>query len=181
MVKRIIDPMAYINNILLGRITKVSGYEGAVAVKLEKIFTENIPHMESVFLEIEGRPVPFFISSLEYSGADILRISFDEYNSAEKINEFIGCRVFLTEDTPVGDDQKTDNQTLIDYTVFNQDDIPIGTISDIISNNGQWLLNIISSKKKSILIPFHQDFIIRIDKRKKRVVMDVPDGLLEIN
>ena len=54
--------MAYKNDILLGRITKVSGYEGAVTVKLEKIFTENIPQMESVFLEIEGRPVPFFIS-----------------------------------------------------------------------------------------------------------------------
>ena len=29
--------MAYKNDILLGRITKVSGYEGAVTVKLEKI------------------------------------------------------------------------------------------------------------------------------------------------
>ena len=65
--------MAYKNEILLGRITKVSGYEGAVTVKLERIFSENLPHMESVFLEIEGRPVPFFISDSEYSGADILK------------------------------------------------------------------------------------------------------------
>ena len=54
--------MAYNSDILLGRITKVSGYEGAVTVRLEKIFFENIPQMESVFLEIEGRQVPFFIS-----------------------------------------------------------------------------------------------------------------------
>ena len=76
--------MAYKSNILLGRITKVSGYEGAVAVKLEKIFTENIPQMESVFLEIEGRPVPFFISDIEYSGADILKLSFEGYDSLKK-------------------------------------------------------------------------------------------------
>ena len=76
--------MAYKSNILLGRITKVSGYEGAVTVKLEKIFTENIPQMESVFLEIEGRPVPFFISDSEYSGADILKLRFEGYDSIEK-------------------------------------------------------------------------------------------------
>ena len=82
--------MAYKYNILLGRIIKTSGYEGAVAVKLEKKFTENIPLMESVFLEIEGRPVPFFINGYEYSGTDILKLLFDGYKSIEKINEFVG-------------------------------------------------------------------------------------------
>ena len=173
--------MAYINNILLGRITKASGYEGAVAVKLEKIFTENIPQMESVFLEIEGRPVPFFISDIEYSGADILKLSFDGYNSSGKISEFIGSRIFLTNNMPGNIDQKSDDQTLIGYTVYTQEGNIIGPVSDIISNNGQWLLNIISSDRKSILIPFHEDFIISIDKRKKKVVMDIPEGLLDIN
>jgi 16S rRNA processing protein RimM len=181
VVKRIIDPMAYINNILLGRITKSSGYEGAVAVKLEKNFTENIPQMESVFLEVEGRPVPFFISGLDYSGADVLKISFEGYTTSEKINEFIGCRIFLTNDSLDDNIQSADNQTLIDFAVYTQDGSLIGPVSDIISNNGQWLLNIISSDRKSILIPFHEDFIISIDKRKKKVVMDIPDGLLEIN
>ncbi len=32
--------------------------------------------MESVFLEIEGKPVPFFISESEYPGGDILRLKF---------------------------------------------------------------------------------------------------------
>jgi 16S rRNA processing protein RimM len=173
--------MAYKSNILLGRITKLSGYEGAVAVKLEKIFTENIPQMESVFLEIEGRPVPFFISNLEYSGADILKFSFEGYNSSDKISEFIGCRIFLTDDILDNDSQSSDSQTLIDYSLYSQEGNLIGLVSDILSNNGQWLLNISSSDRKSILIPFHEDLIISIDKRKKKVVMDIPEGLLDIN
>jgi 16S rRNA processing protein RimM len=181
VVKRINDPMAGIKNILLGRITKSSGYDGAVAVRLEKIFTENIPQMESVFLEIEGRPVPFFISDLEYSGADILKLSLEGYNSSDKVSEFIGCRIFLTNDITDNIDQKSDNQTLIGYTIYTKEGSPIGPVSDIISNNGQWLLNIISSDRKSILIPFHEDFIISIDKRKKKVMMDIPEGLLDIN
>jgi 16S rRNA processing protein RimM len=172
--------MAYKNDILLGRITKVSGYEGAVTVKLEKIFTENIPQMESVFLEIEGRPVPFFISNLEYSGADILKLWFDGYNSIDKISEFTGCRIFLTS-APDGDSQKEDDQNLIGYAIFAPENNLLGSISEIISNNGQWLLNVVSLNKKNILIPFHEHFIISIDKMKKIVVMDIPEGLLEIN
>ena len=50
--------------------------------------------MESVFLEIEGRPVPFFISESEYSGADILKLRFEGYDSIEKISEFTDAEYF---------------------------------------------------------------------------------------
>jgi 16S rRNA processing protein RimM len=180
VVIRISDPMAYTYNILLGRITKISGYEGAVAVKLEKIFIENIPKMESVFLEIEGRPVPFFISGLEYSGADILKLWFEGYDSDEKISEFIGCRIFLTSGMP-NNILIESNQSIIGYRVFVQNDKLLGSISEVLPNNGQWLINVISITRKNILIPFHEHFIVRIDKRKKVIFMNIPEGLTEIN
>jgi 16S rRNA processing protein RimM len=172
--------MAYSANILLGRITKTSGYEGAVIIKLEKSFTENIPRMESVFLEIEGRPVPFFISGSDYSGADILKVAFEGYNSDKKVSEFAGCRVFLTGNfpTPVSDD---DFQTLTGYKVLTQDNELLGSITDVIHNPGQWLLTILSEEGKELLIPLHEDFIVSIDSMKNIIVMDIPEGLTDIN
>jgi len=172
--------MAYTSEILLGRITKVSGYEGAVTVRLEKVFFENIPQMESVFLEIEGRLVPFFISDSDYSGADLIKFRFENYGSVDKISEFIGCRVFLT--TANNDHNKSEDiQNFIGYQVLIQDDIVLGVIREVILNPGQWLLSIISEKNKEILIPFHEDFIVKIDEKKKTIVMDIPEGLTEIN
>ena len=172
--------MAYNNNILLGRITKLNGYEGAVTVKLEKIFSENIPRMESVFLEIEGRPVPFFISGYEYSGADILRLGFEDYESIEKVSEFIGCRIFLT--TGKSGRTHTDDITnLVGYLVLEQNDNFLGTITGIIQNPGQWLLSIASPSEKEILIPLHNDFIVSFNDAKKTIIMDIPDGLTDIN
>ncbi|HPT20454.1 MAG TPA: ribosome maturation factor RimM [Bacteroidales bacterium] len=172
--------MAYNSDILLGRITKASGYEGAVTVKLEKIFSENIPQMESVFLEIEGRLVPFFISDSEYSGADIIRLSFEGYNTIEKVNGFIGSRVFLTSD--IKDDDTTDDiRLLTGYKVLVQDDKLLGSVKEIIPNPGQWLLAVTSTKNKEILIPLHEHFIVRINKRKKTILLDIPEGLTEIN
>jgi 16S rRNA processing protein RimM len=172
--------MAYKNEILLGRITKVSGYEGAVAIKLEKVFTENIPSMESVFLEIEGRPVPFFISDIDYSGADILKLQFEGYDSSEKISEFVGCRVFLT--TGSGKVKKgKDAVNLTGYRVVIAEHTILGIITEIIENPGQWLLNVVSSDRNNYLIPLHEDFIVSIDKKTKTIKMDLPEGLTEIN
>ena len=179
-VIRVRDPVAYKSDILLGRITKVSGFEGAVTVKLEKSFSGKLPHMESVFLEVEGRPVPFFISASEYSGADILRIKFEGYNSSAKVAEFAGCKVFLTTAVKVKNKAEDFNK-LVGYKVLTTENIEIGIIREVIPNPGQWLLSVISSADRSILIPLHEDFIVNVDKRKRQLVMDIPEGLTEIN
>jgi 16S rRNA processing protein RimM len=172
--------MAYKTDILLGRITKISGYEGAVTVKLEKSFTENIPPMESVFIEIDGRPVPFFISEMDYSGADILRLTFDGYNSIERVSGFAGCRVFLTSGRS-NQVPESDRDDLTGYSVLLPDSAPLGKITGIIQNPGQWLLVVTSPGGKEILIPFHEDLIKNIDNRKKNIVIDLPEGLIDLN
>jgi 16S rRNA processing protein RimM len=136
--------------------------------------------MESVFLEIEGRLVPFFVSESEYSGADILKLTFEDYGSIDKIGEFTGCRVFLTSEMLVFD--KTDDiQDLVGYKVSVQDKRFLGLIKEVIPNSGQWLLSVISEQNREILIPFHDHFILNIDKKKKILIMDIPEGLTEIN
>lgn len=172
--------MAYKCDILLGRIIKVSGYEGAVAIKLEKNFIENIPEMESVFLEIEGRPVPFFIDSIDYSGADLLKLQFEGYPSNEKISEFVGCRIFLAPGTH-SEEGFEENPDLSGYKVYIAENELLGTISEIVPNRGQWLINVRTAGKKSILIPLHEDFIISVDREEKVIIMDLPDGLIDLN
>jgi 16S rRNA processing protein RimM len=171
--------MAYNANILLGRISKVHGFEGTVTVKLEKTFIEKIPDMESVFLEIEGKPVPFFIIESEYPRGDILRLKFLGYNTFESVNEFSGCRVFLTSEGK--EKKRADVKTFHNYSVFLPGASHIGTISEIIENPGQWLLKIITPAGKELLIPFHEDLISSIDNRKKTIVMDLPEGLTDLN
>ena len=172
--------MAYKANILLGRITKLHGFEGSVSVKLEKEFIGKIPDMESVFLEIEGKPVPFFISESQYRGGDILRLKFSDYESVERVSAFSGCRVFLTEGERV-DMMQDDQPDLSGFEVRLPDKSVTGTIADVIQNPEQWLLKVKTKEGQEILIPLHEDLILRIDKRKKIIYMDLPEGLTDIN
>lgn len=172
--------MAYIANILLGRISKTHGFEGAVTVKLDKGFIEKIPDMESVFLEIEGKPVPFFIEESEYPGGDILRLKFSGYNNIEKVNEFTGCRILLNsenEDSP----GTAINYNVEGYKIFLPENTLLGTIRSVIENPGQLLLSVVTESGREILIPFHEHFILGIDKKRNIIKMNLPEGLTEIN
>lgn len=172
--------MASTKHILLGKITKVLGYEGVVCVKLENQFFDNIPDTESVFLEIDGILVPFFISRHEYSGGNILRLIFEDYDSVDKISEFTGCRVFLTS---VGENKTVPDEmeNISGFKVISDDNTVVGVISKVIRNPGQLLLAVISPEEKEILIPFHEHLISGFYKEEKVLVMKIPEGLTRIN
>ncbi len=172
--------MIYHTGILLGCIKKIHGHEGTVAVKLEKTITEKIPEMKSVFLEIEGKPVPFFISESEFKGGDIMKIRLEGYDTFEKISEFTGCRVF--QDSGLKKPELTSNPINIKgFKVKLHDNSLAGTVIEVIENPGQWLIKVEKEEGKELLIPFHEDLIIQIDWKKKIIFMDLPEGLTEIN
>jgi 16S rRNA processing protein RimM len=155
----------------------VHGHEGIVIIRLEKTHKEKITEMELVFLEIEGKLVPFFISESEYNDSGILKLKFDGYDSIEKVSQFTGCRVFLNS-------EKKEDITTMDFRgfkVYLKDNTLAGTIRAIIDNPGQWILNIETENGKELLVPFHEDFILSSDSKKKIIVMDLPDGLTEMN
>lgn len=172
--------MTYKPHILLGKISRVNGYDGSVIIRLEKVFIENLPEMESVFVETDGKPVPFFISWADYNGSDTLKVRFEGYESGDKAGEFTGCRVFLTSGD--GKVPKTDRSLDIEgFRVFIPGSEFIGTISAIIENPGQDLISILSPDGREILVPLHDDFITGIDRKKKIIRLSLPEGLLDLN
>jgi 16S rRNA processing protein RimM len=172
--------MTYEYKILLGKISRINGYDGSVTIKLEKSFLDNIPEMESVFIEINGKPVPFFISSTDYSGGNLLKLKFDRYEAYEKVSEFIGCKIYLTSlDEEIQPADKPEN--ILGFRVLLKNKILIGTINEIIKNPGHDLMRVISERGKEILIPFHEDFILDFDPEGKSIIVELPDGLEDVN
>ena len=172
--------MTYKCNILLGKIIKVNVINGTVTLKTTTPFVNDIPDVEAVFVEIDGRPVPFFISEMYLQGNDLLSLKLTDYDTADKMKEFKGCRVFLTSnDTLKPDDNNYEDLT--GYCVLDQNKTKIGTVDSVLQNPSQWLLSILSAHDKEILLPLHEDLIIEIDSIKKIITVEIPEGLMEIN
>lgn len=172
--------MAYSTKILLGQISKVYGYEGFVVVRLEKRFIGDYFGQESVFLEIEGKPVPFFIEEEKYSGGDTLRLKFEGYETDAKVNEFVGCGVYLT-DNDGSSSGETDISVFKDYSVLTKKGVVLGTVKEIIDNISQYLLVVVSREGKDILVPLHEELVESVDDEKKILVMDIPEDIISIN
>lgn len=172
--------MATVIQQLFGRILKIHGCEGAVVVRTEKFFYDNIPEMESVFLEIEGRRVPFFIDHYQSYGNSNVLIWLRDYNSVEKIKEFVGINVFiLSGDNSLKTDDVQDN--IIGFELITKENELWGIITRVTENPGQLLLSVTSKTGSEILIPLHEDLIISIEKELKRIVMNLPEGLRNLN
>ena len=136
--------------------------------------------MDSVFIEINGTSVPFIIAETDFNGADLLSLKLVDYNTADKINEFKGCRVFLTSGETIQPNSDK-YEDLTGFGVFDENENKIGIVNDIIQNPQQWLFSILSISNKEILLPVHEDLILRIDDSKKIITVKIPEGLLEIN
>jgi 16S rRNA processing protein RimM len=188
--------MTYSTGILLGRIVKTSGFSGTVAVKLEKHISEEMQVMESVFIETDGRPVPFLLSSIEDTGGGILKLTFRHYDSDVSVSRFIGCRVFAPDLSPglgsapalspdlspgIRGPRPRGFTDLKGVRVSSSDGSFLGTVTDSVDNKGQVLLELLSPAGRKILVPLHPDLVADADPVHKTLILNLPEGLDEIN
>lgn len=174
------DLMIRGDQILLGQIVKVANYDGTVIVKLLQQFTDILSYSAPLFIETEGKLVPFFVSEYEFSGTDTLRVKFDGYESDTKVSEFVGCSIYLSA-APGDSFMRKEEDNISGYTVFLKNNEVIGIVTEMIENPGQWLLTVITQGGKEILVPYHDDLVISMDSREKTIVLDLPEDLADIN
>jgi 16S rRNA processing protein RimM len=172
--------MAFAKRILLGRITKIHPYRGTVTVELSKGISVDISALESVFIEIDGKQVPFFLYEYSDSQSGILKLSFEGYESSGKMERYNGCRIFIDSDTK---NLKSfpDMSSLAGFRVYSQNNDLIGNISRVINNPGQLLLQIFSDSDREILVPLHDDLILELEEEKRYIKIEIADGLAEVN
>ena len=172
--------MAKRQKILLGRIIKIHGYQGGVILRTDKSFSGPIPGKGWVFIEYEGKPVPFLIRESEEARPGMLKFWFDGYESAEMINIVTGSNLFVfTEDNGIRIPEGPGD--LEGFRLFDAKDNYIGTIEEVMENPGQIVLRVISDDGGEILVPLHEDLIVETDHANKILTMDLPEGLTDLN
>jgi 16S rRNA processing protein RimM len=69
---------------------------------------------------------------------------------------------------------------IIGYLTIDQNECELGQVIDLMISKEQTLLKV-DHNGDEVLIPFVEEFIIKIDKRKKILYLDLPDGLIDLN
>jgi 16S rRNA processing protein RimM len=164
----------------LGKIAKKFSYKGEVLAYLDTDEPELYENMESVFVEINKDLVPFFIENSALHKNDFLRVKFEDIDNEEQADEILGCELYL----PLSFLPKLEGNQFYYHEVigFEIEDQRLGVVGKIVSVNdstAQPLFEVLNGTVE-ILIPMIDQFLVKIDRDNKKVVMNLPEGLVEM-
>lgn len=164
----------------LGKIAKKFSFKGEVLIYLDTDEPELYQDMESVFVEFNKNLVPYFIENSSLHKNDFLRVQFEDVDSEEEADSLIGCEIYL----PLSMLPKLDGNRFYFHEVigFEIEDKRVGIFGKIVSINdttAQPLFEVINGDVE-ILVPMIDQFLVQIDRENKKVIMDLPEGLIEM-
>ncbi|HPE99385.1 MAG TPA: ribosome maturation factor RimM [Bacteroidales bacterium] len=164
--------------IRIGKTVKTHGINGEVLIKFEAGKTP-ANESEPVFLDFEGIQVPFFIDSLRSPIDTEWFVIFEEVNDKTKAEKLLGRAVYVHQDNLALNEDEFSLDTLTGYDVIDKKQGRVGVLS-LIQKGAQDMM-IIDNNGEEILIPFVEDFLVEINPDKKQIIVETPDGLLDLN
>jgi 16S rRNA processing protein RimM len=164
----------------LGKIAKKFSFKGEVLIYLDTDEPEMYEDLESVFVELNKNLVPFFIENGNLHKGDFLRVRFEDVTNEQEADDIMGCEVYL----PLKMLPKLEGNKFYFHEVigFEIEDQRLGIFGKIVSVNdttAQPLFEVLNGEVE-MLIPMIDHFIVKIDREHKKVLMDLPVGLVEM-
>ena len=163
----------------IGKLVAVHGLRGEVVLKHELGKKTSLKGLAAVFIEEKKETfLPWFIESAKIKSEDEIYIKFEGLNVREAALKLTQKQVWLPEADFKKYAAKSAPAGLLGYTIINRNE-PLGEIIELIEQPHQLLCRL-EIKGKEVFIPLHEDTLQKVNHRKKEVLVELPDGLLEI-
>jgi len=164
----------------IGKVVKASGNIGEVLIFLEKGEYPELSKLESVFIRLHGNLVPFFIEHNKKKSNSQYLLKFLDFESPDETEEIIGNGVFLPINLKLKQRKiKSSVPDLKGYRVLDHHFGEVGLVRAILEFPMQEILEIEHSGK-IILVPLVDEIITGIDPKRKILMIEAPEGLIEL-
>ena len=171
--------MSYAGFVEVGFIQRTHGIKGELQVSWNDTLNLTQENIESVFVEIDGIPIPFFINSLRQKTEESSIVKFDDVDDIQSADELVGYKLMLPSDL-IPEDDDIELKDLVGYTVTSTSGQTIGLIENYEEFNLNSIYYIKTPEGKEVIIPATDDLIVEFDVDIKTVLMEIPEGLLDL-
>lgn len=166
---------------LLGHISRKHGYKGEVIAVFDTDRASDYENLESVFLEIQGELVPFFIESLARNSKGHFILQFEEIEDGAQAEKFIGRELYLpVQVLPPLSGKKFYFHEVEGFEMIDQRLGSIGLCKSVLERSSQPIFIIEHPSGKEVLIPAVDEFIDEIKREQKQILLNCPEGLVEV-
>lgn len=163
----------------IGIIQRTHGVVGEFQVIWNNDFYLEDQNLESVFIEFDGIPVPFFIVSIRSKGDEKALVKLDDVEDVNVADELVGRKLLLPADEiEENDDLLLSN--LIGYTMVSDQKLLIGSIVDYQEYQSNSVFTVLHQSGKEVMIPVADDLIVEVNTEQRTITMVIPDGLIDL-
>lgn len=162
--------------ILLGSITKTYGIRGELILRTEKVPVEPDRNWGSIFLEIDGILVPFFISEIYWLRDRDWVIGFDDFNDRTRAEQLTGKNAWVLRELVEAGGEEISYAVLEGFDFHDRNSHKSGEVKAFLDIPGNPVLEVLIGGK-TFLVPAQDEFILEIDTGNSTITMDLPDGL----
>ncbi|CEN35724.1 ribosome maturation factor RimM [Capnocytophaga cynodegmi] len=164
----------------VGTIVSKFSFKGEVLVKLDSDDPELYENLESVFIALGNNLVPFFVEKCSLHKSDLLRIKFEDVENESDADTLLKHKLYL----PLSFLPKLSGNKFYYHEVigFTMEDIEygyVGTITGVNDSTSQALFEV-KNNDKEILIPMNDEFLEKVDRENKKIIVKTPEGLIDL-
>lgn len=159
----------------IGSISGKHGFKGAVILRFtEPEYTKILKKGTWLFISIEGKGVPFFIEQVLFEGC----FQLEGVNSEDAAIELAGKEIMVEQSRVKSPKQAL---SITGFKIYDPAENFLGIIQRIETYPAGEMLFVENTDGEEWMLPLAEDWITEVKKTKKIIVMQIPDGLMQIN
>jgi 16S rRNA processing protein RimM len=163
----------------IGKLVSAFGLKGELILKHNLGKKTSLKGLQAIFVEERKESfIPWFIESTKIKSEDELYLKLMDVNVREAAIKLAQKEVWIPEADFKKFSAKSSPINLLGYDIVENDNV-LGKILEVIEQPHQLLCRI-EIDKKEVLIPLNEDTIKKVDKKAQQVIVQLPEGLLEI-
>ena len=163
----------------IGKLVAVFGLQGELVLQHRLGKKTGLKGLKIIYLEDKkDEMLPWFIETARIKGPEDLFLKLEGIDSPEAARRVVQKEVWLT---GADFDQFAGRSapiSLVGFRIWQGADC-LGEVLEVIEQPHQVLCRI-DYHGKEALIPIHDETLLKLDKKKKEVHVELPDGLLDV-
>ncbi len=166
----------------IGYIAKHRGLVGEVEINFtdDAFDRGDAPYL---LFRMDGLFVPFFWEEYRFKNDGTAIFKFEEINTEAEAKKFVGTTIHYPQ-KHLSDEEMNELSSLKALTGFHVETAEgkqLGIVEYVDDSSTNTLLSISDKDSNEILIPYHDDFLVAFDLKRRTLTLNLPEGLLNLN
>lgn len=163
----------------IGYVSKSRGLKGELQLFFEFDNYMDLD-LDVVFLEMDKKLVPFFVEKIKFQNNSTAYVNFEDVDHIDKAQPLLRKQIYLPNDKmPERDPDDFTYHDLVGYTAIEETEGELGEITHVQEMPQQFIATV-DIDGRDAMFPLNEDFIVGIDPEEKIIVLNLPEGLIDM-